>query len=175
MIVNRHHIKSPTEVIQTKLNIPKDQLQKYVKEIYRISKSSMDTNVVGLMTSYRIWEESNMFSPILNKIDSLLNSLKVNIDSRNEIKIAETWGAVYKKGSYSKVHAHSPAFYSYVYYLNSTPTPIVFKDCTFELYPKEDEIILFPGHLKHFVPIHNNDEDRIVLAGNVMLKMINNK
>ena len=169
MIVNRHHIKSPIEVIQTKLNIPNNQLEQYIKEIYRISKPDNSSNLVGLMTSFQIWKESNFFSPILKKISLLLESLKINADSRISLKIVETWGGIYKKGHYSNVHAHSPAFYSYVYYLNASSTPIVFKDCNFELYPKTDEIILFPGHLKHFVPVHNSDEARIILAGNVVL------
>jgi len=32
------------------------------------------------------------------------------------------------------------------------------------------KLVLFPAYLKHGVPSHRNDEDRIVIAGNIIAK-----
>ena len=49
MIINKHHISSPTEVIQTKLDIPNNQLEQCIKEMcnssgieYHYSNTNMD-------------------------------------------------------------------------------------------------------------------------------------
>ena len=98
------------------------------------------------------------------------------------------WGSIYGKGDYSELHAHVPAMYSWVYYVkvddNSAPLhfprkllgPV--KDQSFGwkdetpdsgLYyrPKSGTGIVFPGWLQHQVPKHDNDNERIIVVGNV--------
>jgi hypothetical protein len=52
---------------------------------------------------------------------------------------------------------------------NNAP-PLYFDEAKFKVYPKPDEIILFPGHVIHEVPkAIDMIGERIVLAGNIYL------
>ena len=84
----------------------------------------------------------------------------------------DCWGAIYRKNDFTLPHTHGPALWSWVYYIsipNNAP-PLYFDEAKFKVYPKSDEIILFPGHVRHEVPkAENMTEERIVLAGNIYL------
>ena len=53
----------------------------------------------------------------------------------------------------------APALWSWVYYIsipNNAP-PLYFDEAKFKVYPKSDEIILFPGHVRHEVQRRKHD------------------
>ena len=166
---NIYHIKNPTEILTTFLGIPKEYKQKLINEAYRLGDSMYQkTNVKAIMSSYAIWEQTNFFNTLLDVIKS--SPLIFNPDPRYKLIIDSAWSAIYKKGHYTKSHSHSPSYISFVYYLKSTgETPLVFSNCDFELKPIDDMLVVFPGYVKHEVPIHKEDEDRICVAGNFMI------
>ena len=45
-------------------------------------------------------------------------------------------------------------------------TPLMFPKSNFKLHVKDDELVIFPGYVLHSVPKHDNDDDRILIAGN---------
>jgi len=173
MKVHKHYKQSPVEIIQTKLGIPQDYKQKCIKEIYRLGDSQdQQTNVKAIMTTYRIWEESKVFNPLLDRINDVFDTLELTNDKHLDIMLGNVWGAIYKKDHYTVKHNHSPSLYSFVYYLKTTNnTPLVFDDCNFSINPTDDDIIIFPGHLNHGVPKHDNNEDRVCIAGNYMVPL----
>ena len=186
MIVNRYHLKTPFEVIKTKLGIPQDYKQKCVDELYRLNDSKSDItansdNVSTIMTSWMIWRESKVFNPLIQKIinfsekQGLLNTQndKVIGEGANgkitEANLYNCWGAIYKKDDFAVEHDHRPSTYSFVYYLKSSGnTPLEFPKSEFKLKVTDDDLIIFPGYIPHSVPKHNNDEERLLLAGNFM-------
>ena len=89
-----------------------------------------------------------------------------------EWQIVSIWGATYRKGDYSLYHSHMPSTFSFCYYpkVGKNPAPLVFSDLDYEVIPEENQLVLFPAYLKHGVPSHRNDEDRIVIAGNIIAK-----
>jgi hypothetical protein len=79
------------------------------------------------------------------------------------------WGNIYHKGDYTALHDHLPAVYVFVYYARAPEgsAPLILDDLGETWYPKEGDLVIFPGHLKHSVPEHTIDEDRISIVGNL--------
>ena len=168
MQINRHHIQSPTEIITLHLGIPPEYKQQCIDEIYNLGDSqSQQTNVKAIMTSYQIWNESKVFDRLLDNIQRIIDNL-IKKDKRLEFKLTDSWGAVYKKNDYTIPHQHLPNNISFVYYLQSTGnTPLIFDECNFKLNPTDDMLIIFPSYLWHSVSKHNEEKDRICIAGNL--------
>ena len=92
----------------------------------------------------------------------------------------ECWGAVYRKGEYTKKHNHWGSLWSWCYYLEVPPdaSPFRFEDiieqgkeegAPFDVYPKEDDILMFPSWLQHSVPKMESNSERIMVAGNIQI------
>lgn len=173
MIINRHYIKTPTEIITTTLGIPEDYKQQCIQEAYKIG-DSIDreknyTNVKASMSSYEVWNETNVYNTLMGKImetgKSILEEHYPSV--RMNLKLTHMWTAIYEKGHYTKSHAHLPAILSFVYYLKAdrNSSPLVFDHSDFDIYPYDDLLVMFPGYLYHSVPEHKG-EDRICVAGN---------
>ena len=79
------------------------------------------------------------------------------------------WGVSYKKGDHTIFHDHSPSTFSFSYYVRASKesSPLIFSDIDYELLPKENDLIIFPSHLKHGVPSQISDSERIVISGNI--------
>ena len=95
MIINKHHLKSPVEIIDIKLGIPQKYKQKCIDEIYKIGDSqNQSTNVKAIMSSWFLWEESKIFNPLLTKITDII---LVNSKDKEHLALYEAWSAIYKK------------------------------------------------------------------------------
>ena len=163
------------------------------QEIESIIKESDDarnrtTNVKAKMTKWNMLDHKP-FKIVSDKVQSVIEDYHhQNSDLDLETFMTTCWGSIYGKGDYSELHAHVPAMYSWVYYVkvddNSAPLhfprkllgPV--KDQSFGwkdetpdsgLYyrPKSGTGIIFPGWLQHQVPKHDNDNERIIVVGNV--------
>jgi|TARA_R110002074_G_scaffold193663_2_gene359525 hypothetical protein len=126
------------------------------------------TNVKADMTNFFMHETDKDFEAIANKAIELAhdnNPLPVNL----KMSTYDCWGAVYKKGDMSRRHDHWPYIWSWVYNVECCDncTPLVFNDTTYSIKPKVGRLTMFPGWIKHSVPEHKCDHDRIVVAGNI--------
>ena len=118
-----------------------------------------ETNVKATMTDWMMNWNSQPVNDLKNYILSLTNSKR----------IAEFWGNVYRKGDYAIEHDHIPCKYSVVYFLKSELNfpPLIVDSKPSIIKPLEGRMVIFPGSLKHSVPVHFSDETRITLAANV--------
>ena len=77
---------------------------------------------------------------------------------------------VYTKGQSAEVHNHWPSLWSYTYCVSACEdcSPLVFPNAqeALRVTPKTSQMIVFPSWLKHEVPEHKCDHDRIMLSGN---------
>jgi len=165
-LVNRYRLKAPVEIIDTTLGIPQKYKQECIDEIYKIGDSqNQKTNVKAIMSSWYLWKESKVFNPLLNKIiDTILTSGK----DRQHLVLCDAWSAIYKQNHHTIAHSHVPSYMSFVYYLQSSGnTPLVFDNTDFSINPVDDTLIVFPAYLIHSVPPHNDEKDRICVAGNI--------
>tara|TARA_R110000803_G_scaffold107134_1_gene175284 strand:- start:74 stop:616 length:543 start_codon:yes stop_codon:yes gene_type:complete len=170
MVINRHYIKAPTEIVTTCLGITEEYKQKCIQEAYNIGdQQSHQTNVKAIMSSYEVWKETDVYNDLLHKIqDEVSTKLNPIYDKRYIYNLTLAWTAIYKEGHYTEPHHHIPSQASFVYYLksNSNSSPLLFHGCDFTINPYDDLLVVFPSHLIHSVPKHKG-EDRICLAGNL--------
>ena len=118
-----------------------------------------ETNVKATMTDW-----------MMNKHSQPIDDLKkFMLSSTNCNSMAAFWGNIYRKGDYTIKHDHIPHKYSVVYFLKSEPnfSPLIFDDEPSIVKPLESRMVIFPGTLRHSVPVHFSDETRITLAANV--------
>ena len=164
-----HHLKAPTEVITTQLGIPQGYKQQCIEEIYRLGDSmGQTTSIKALMSSYHVWNETNVLNSLKDNIVKAINNVKPIHDKEYEYELSNMWTVVYKKDNYANSHYHTPYQTSFIYYLKSTGnTPLVFDDCNFQVNPVDDTLVIFPGYLYHSVPLHQEQSERICVVGNL--------
>lgn len=178
MEITKHRILTPTTILETTLDIPKNYQQECIDEIYRLGDSQgQTTNVKAIMTGWLIWKETTILNQLLNNIAKVIDacmvgSRPIHQETPNVVRLVNAWGAIYKKGHFTQSHDHLYSTpYSFVYYLQTTGnTPLVFDECNFNINPKDDTLVVFDSSLKHSVPIHNEDIDRVCIAGNVKVE-----
>ena len=172
MEINIHHLKTPVEIITTQVGIPQDYKQQCIDEIYRLGDSmNQITNVKAIMSSWEIWNETKILNPLIDKITKITDKL-IYIDGGFKNKLEHCWSAIYKKGHYTIPHRHTPSNFSFIYYLksNENSSPLVFNEIDFNLPPQDDLLVIFPSHIVHSVPTQRGNEDRICLAGNIVIR-----
>ena len=168
MIINRHHIKTPTEIIDLQLGIPQDYKQECINEIYKIGNSiDQPSNVYATRSTFHIWEETKVLDLLFDQITNVVFTLYKDKYKQRNFRLESAWSAIYKKGNGANPHEHLPNAIAFVYYLQSNgDTPLVFNEADFKIEPKDDTLIIFPSYLIHSVPPHEGDKDRICVAGN---------
>jgi len=171
--INNHYVKSSASIVTTQLGIPEPQRQIFIDEAYRLGDTMYQkTNVKAIMSSYSIWEQTDLYNNLIQSIFNLISSLIETSDKLN-LRLSNAWSAIYKKGHYTQSHYHLPSHTSFVYYLKSNgKTPIIFDECEFKIQPKDDMLVIFPSYIVHSVPEHKDTEDRVVLAGNIEMDRI---
>jgi len=175
MVINHYFVNHPTKISVVNLGIPLSYKEELIKTAYSFGDvQNNSTNVQAIMSNWRIWTVTDVFNKFLDRTYEILSQLNLNTDTRYRLKILECWTAIYKTNHYTKPHDHKPSPYSFVYYLQSPnpPTPLIFDKCNYEILPQEDNLIVFPAYLSHRVPKHQHDQDRISIAGNVVLESL---
>ena len=111
--------------------------------------------------------------PLSTKTDTEGTPLKV------PLYLNDTWGLVYTTGQSAKVHNHWPSLWSYTYCVSACEecSPLVFPNAQepLSVAPKTSQMIVFPSWIKHEVPIHKCEHDRIMLSGNLNVDKLEEK
>ena len=162
------------------------------QEIERIIKESDDarqrtTNVKAKMTKWNMLDHKP-FKIVSDKVEKTIQDFfHENTSLDLETFMTTCWGSIYEKGNYSELHAHVPALYSWVYYVDvdDDAAPLHFprkilgklpdnlgsrdnkEDSGFYYKPKSGTGIIFPGWFEHQVPPHTGEKERIIVVGNV--------
>jgi len=154
---------STENVLEANIN---DRLIKIIKQVG--DNQNRKTNVKAYMTDWFMQRKYHIFNSVG---DIAIKFAQEASPSEVQLELYDIWGAVYKRGDFTKNHDHWPHTWSFSYYVKSDgTTPIIFPDSPYSLYPKTNDIVLFPGILRHGVPIHESDEERIIVSGNIDIK-----
>ena len=154
---------STENVLEANIN---DRLIKIIKQVG--DNQNRKTNVKAYMTDWFMQRKYHIFNSVG---DIAIDIAKEASPHEVPLELYDIWGAVYKRGDFTKNHDHWPHTWSFSYYVKSDgTTPIIFPDSPYSLYPKTNDIVLFPGILRHGVPIHDSDEERIIVSGNIDIK-----
>ena len=111
--------------------------------------------------------------PLATKTDTEGTPLKVSL------YLNDTWGLIYTTGQSAKVHNHWPSLWSYTYCVFACEecAPLVFPNAKepLSVTPKTSQMIVFPAWIKHEVPSHKCEHDRIMLSGNLNVDKLEEK
>jgi len=178
-MINIYNTKAPTNIYSTYLGAPLEYREKLIQTTYMIKNKKVsndptftflfheDKNQKVIATGYQAWEDDPIYSKLLGNI---LKFIKQNVAQSPEanFRIVNSWAGVYNKGQSVKPHHHSPAIYSFCYYMKAEApySPMVFDECGLEIDAKTDLLIVFPSYLKHSVK-EVLGEERVFIAGNI--------
>jgi hypothetical protein len=152
--------------------VDRNELHNDIEKIIRETgdKRGRTTNVKALMTDW-LMTHHKPFKIICDRVEEVIKDWhKQHTDLDLETFMTTCWGSIYQKGDYSEIHAHIPALYSWVYYVkvDENSAPLVFPNKPgFTYKPKAGYGIIFPGWLVHEVPKHEDENERIIVVGNV--------
>ena len=81
--------------------------------------------------------------------------------------------AIYKTGESTDPHAHWPSLWSFVYCVDACPkcSPLVFPGAGRAIKPNTGLIIIFPGDVSHYVPKQECEHNRVIISGNITIKL----
>ena len=148
------------------LEILNNDLIKTIKKVG--DTQTLKTNVKADMTNWFMQRKYQIFNSVG---DIAIKFVQEAFPYEIQLELYDIWGVVYKRGNFTRIHDHWPHLWSFSYYVKSDgTTPIIFPEGRHYFYPKTDDMILFPGILRHSVPIHESDEERIVVSGNINIK-----
>ena len=85
------------------------------------------------------------------------------------LEFFNSWFIKYEKGDKTNSHAHIPAAFSFVYYIQTPKgsSPMIFTHTGKRVKAEAGKAIIFPGNVYHHVP-KNKCSGRIVLSGHVI-------
>ena len=159
-------VVSSAERYGSSVDLMNDDLAKIIKMSGDVQKR--ETNVKADMTDWFMQRQYPIFNFLA---DIVIDIAKKTSPHEVQLELYDMWGAVYNRGDFTKNHDHWPHPWSFIYYVKSNgATPIIFPDCSYSLNPKAGDIVLFPGIIRHGVPIHESDEERIIVSGNINIK-----
>ena len=151
-------------------------LHKDMADIIRSHKheEARKSNVKAWMTNWFLHKQYKSINEVCNQAIHIVKSVTKN-DQKGTLEnffTFDCWGAIYDQHHHTQPHTHGPALWSWCYYIqipNNAP-PLYFREAKLEIYPKPDELILFPGHVIHEVPKASDlTEERIIRGGNIYL------
>jgi len=171
--VHTFNIKIP--IVQKVLDIftPEESniLADYIVSLGDVQKKK--TTVKAPMSDWHINEDHYLVERLSNKVLDIISDISNEKDTdKPTFYIRRCWAAVYGKGDWTKVHNHGASAFGWCYYVRMPEgaSPICFPEADLTIYPKESEVIIFPGIVEHSVPPSDIEEKRIMIASNVGIK-----
>ena len=169
-----HTFVKSERVIRRPLSL--HHLHKDMADIIRSHKheEARMSNVKAWMTNWFLHKQYESVNEVCNQAIDIVKSVTKN-DQKGQLEkyfTFDCWGAIYDNKHYTQPHTHGPALWSWCYYIQipDNAPPLYFREAKLKVFPKPDEIIIFPGHVIHEVPKASDmNEERIILAGNIYL------
>lgn len=106
-----------------------------------------------------------------NFTDEIDNCLKEK--SIGPWKLVDLWYQIYTTNGTHSWHVHETCHWSFVYYLQLPPKSkgTIIRDAysltEIDLAQKEGDIFIFPSQIKHCSPINFDNNEKIIIAGNI--------
>lgn len=151
-------------------------LHKDMVDIIRSHKHEEErkSNLKGYMTNFFLHKQYPIVNTVCDKAIDIVKSiqLKDQKGTLDKFFTFDCWGGIYNQNDYTLPHTHGPALWSWCYYIQvpDNAPPLYFREAKLKVFPKPDEIVIFPGHVTHEVPKASDMiEERIILAGNIYL------
>jgi len=151
-------------------------IKKYPFKIEEETKLLLESKVMSYLKTTCTTELHNI--SILNDFPLVLSQLKEVLKEYTkgfnfDFLLTKSWGMLLTPSTPDTIlHSHGYCNFSFVFYTKKEEgSNIVFKDLNhihFEVPAGEDEIIVFPSYLPHYIR-GNNKETRISFAGDILV------
>lgn len=191
----------PCPIKVEKLDIDTSDIQKRVYSIF--DKMNFENHVLerGQAMSTHIYQDGDIngyqlnwldeFKPLVELVENHADEywLGYGLDPYYQPQVLNLWSNLHRKGGHTTTHFHSGSPFVASFYLKTPQNcgnivfenPLEYHMCheprkqgleyTHEV--EENQLVLFPGWLKHRTEENRSDEDRIVIAFN--FEIINRK
>ena len=163
--------------------------KKIKKEILHIKSKDQGK----IVSNYGGWQSQNLkkinknFKSLFDVINKCVEEVEKNLHLNNKLSLSSYWCNINYFGSFNRPHSHPGCVISGVYYVsipkNSGSIVFLNKDLdifyhdsiknyneynssTWTIEPKENQCILFPSYLKHYVEPNLNKKERISISFN---------
>ena len=174
----------------TRHMVPK--LEQYAYEQEKNKSGRNVSNIGGHQTNFITIEEEPLYEELIELLIPEIRSVvyAMNYHSHKQITILQCWININRKGHLNLPHIHTNTDFAGVYFIKTdSNTPIGFKNPDpmiqqYEYrytdyheynteghiyYPKDNDFIMFPSHIQHWVDVNKTDIPRISLAFNVKI------
>lgn len=150
-----------------------------VQSLEEDSSLSYQTNVQGKMTSYQKILQDKRFEFFFHLVGEVItNTLRLRLPNSiankpMQLEFIDSWGMKHDFGDYTKTHIHGFSRFSGSYncIVPDQNTHMYFPDFERSLTFRENQLIFFPGIIKHYVTEHlDNQNSRYSLAFNLKIK-----
>lgn len=151
-------------------------IQKFDFILNKETKENLNSKILSYINETTTTEAYDM--TILNDYPLVLQKLKNTLnlyfkDNSVDFHLIKSWGVLNKANSKNLgIHSHGYCHFSFVFYTQKDENAnIVFQNLNnleFEFKAKEDEIIIFPGYLMHYIK-GGNVKDRFSFAGDILV------
>ena len=174
----------------TRHMIPKLEQYAYYQEKYESGRNV--SNIGGHQTPFLAIEDEPLYEEL---IDLLIPEIRgvifaMNYYSEKQIVIGQCWININRKNHLNMPHIHPNTDFAGVYFIKTdSNTPIGFKNPDIIVhqhedrytdynaynteghmyYPKDNDFIMFPSHIEHWVDENKTDIPRISLAFNIKI------
>jgi len=158
---------------QLKLDIRQLEHLAYIIDSHK-HEEARKSNVKAWMTNWFLHQDYPLVNTVCEKAIDIVKSVTKN-DQKGQLEkffTFDCWGAIYDQYHHTLPHTHGPALWSWCYYIQvpDNAPPLYFQEAKLKVYPKPDELVIFPGHVIHEVPKASKmTGERIILAGNIYL------
>jgi len=174
----------------TRHMVPK--LEKYAYHHEKYESGRNVSNIGGHQTPFLSIEKEPLYKELIELIIPEIKGVCVamNYHSDKQISIGQCWININRKGHLNMPHIHPNTDFAGIYFIKTdSNTPIGFKNPDpmiqqYEYrytdynaynteghiyYPKDNDFIMFPSHIPHWVDENKTDIPRISLAFNIKI------
>jgi len=147
----------------------------------------------GHQTPFTPVRQVPLYDALIDKLKDEIRSVvrQWNFDDRLQINMSYCWISINRKGHLNMLHMHPNCDFAGIYYIKADEkAPIGFMNPDvdvkhsdgdkiieknawssphFMFYPKDNDFIMFPGHIEHWVDPNWADTPRISLAFNIQI------
>ena len=172
----------------TRHMVPKLEQYAYQQEKHKPGRHV--SNIGGYQTPYISIEEEPLYKELIDLLIPKIRSViyTMNYHSHKQITILQCWVNINRKGHLNLPHIHSNTDFAGVYFIKTDSNiPIGFRNSDLMVreyhyrytdyneynaenhiyYPKDNDFIMFPSHIEHWVDENTTDIPRISLSFNI--------
>lgn len=178
----QHNYKSYYAVYAFDNFLKEDYLKTLLEKTISLTQEDVmknSTNVKGKMTAYSELinheEYQEFFDSVIEHINYCLKLRTPYTNQKMEYRVSEAWGMQHSLNDYTKTHTHAGIDFAASFCLRNTDesTHMYFEEFESSFPMETNQLIFFPGQVKHSVSAHTDSEtSRVSIGLNVLTKYI---